>query len=119
MNILWILSLTLGLSFPGLPAPPISPVETNKDYCELRGAVFVVEAEAAADYTVFVEEVEAFANMLIFEEDSRGFADRPGLWWFTDNYALADFRIFITDIQSFSDFSIYYTNFRSLAGCPQ
>lgn len=89
------------------------------DPCTLRGAVFVEEIESFADFRVFKESVEAFADVLIFQEQARSFADRPGLWYFTDVRAQADFTIAFTETQGFADFSVFFTDFKSIAGCRQ
>lgn len=111
-----ILSLILGLALFGNSAFTTAPSQ-GVDPCGLKGAVFIESVESFAKYTVFVEDVESFADLIVFEEQARSFADRPGLWFFTDTRAFADFTIAYTNVKAFADFSIHYSDFKSLAGC--
>ncbi len=86
-------------------------------YCELKGSVYIEKDKSRADYIVYVEESEAFADMLVFKEENEFFADEAGLWFFTENRGLAEFRIYITDRKSEAHFSIFYTDAPSFAGC--
>lgn len=86
-------------------------------HCELKGAVFVETSPTYADYIVFVESSEAFSDLLIFESDNQLFADRPGIWFFSDNRNFADFTVFFTDNIGMADFTVYYTKTESFAGC--
>ncbi|MEM0999346.1 MAG: DUF6150 family protein [Bacteroidota bacterium] len=112
MSVCWLLLLLA--VFSGTVS---AQSRNDRDPCELQGAVFIEEVESFADYRVFRENVEGFADLLVFREQARTFADRPGLWYFTDNRAMADFTIAFTETQGFDDFSVFFTDFKSIAGC--
>ncbi|HHG85453.1 MAG TPA: hypothetical protein ENJ82_11965 [Bacteroidetes bacterium] len=112
-----IFSLLLAFSLSGSAAPKVAEWSTDVDACSLSGAVFVEEIPSFANYQIFLEDVEAFADLLVYKEQSRSFADRPGLWYFTNNRAVADFSVAFTDVKGFADFSIFVTDFKSIAGC--
>lgn len=121
MRQLKYISITLAFFSPilfGLATPgPQSSASTPPDFCKLRGAVYVEDVAAFANYRVFVEDIESFADMVVFKEDSEGFANDPGHWFFTDVRGFADFTIYIEDVKGFADFSIAYTEFRTTVGC--
>ncbi|RMG55432.1 MAG: hypothetical protein D6722_27780 [Bacteroidetes bacterium] len=96
------------------PAPSPQP-----DYCELSGAVYVVQTAAFADYRVFVYDVEGLADMVIFKENAEFLAQAPGHWFFTDVQAFADFTIYLEQTESFADFGIAFTPFSTAAGCTR
>ena len=104
--------------FTGYAYPEVEASSPNPpDYCKLRGAVYVEDVAAFANYRVFVEDIESFADMVVFKEDSEGFANDPGHWFFTDVRGFADFTIYIEEVKGFADFSIAYTEFRTTVGC--
>lgn len=85
--------------------------------CDIFGVIYLTEIPQEAHYRVFIEESEAFANAVIFEEENELMADRPGLWYFTDNRRFARFVVYITDNKSNSDFTIFYTDIPDYARC--
>jgi len=85
--------------------------------CDIYGVIYLTEIPQEAHYRVYLEDSEAFANAVIFEEENELMADRPGLWYFTDNRRFARFVVFITDDKSNSDFTIYYTDIPDYARC--
>ncbi len=87
------------------------------DYCDLRGSVYIAEYPSQADFLIYEESSEAFAGLLVFETDNSLFADRPGIWYFTDKQAFADFSVYFVESKGQADFSIYFTSFESFAGC--
>lgn len=105
--ILWIVLIATG---------PIQ-IRAGIDYCKLKGSVYIEEYPAQADILVFEETSEAFADMLIYEVDNALFADKPGLWFFVEKKAFADFTIGFVESKNQADFSIYFTPFESFAGC--
>lgn len=86
-------------------------------YCELRGSFYIEEYPERADFLVYEEDSEAFANLLVFETDNSLFADRPGIWYFTDDRAFADFTIYFVESKNNAHFTVYFTSFESFAGC--
>jgi len=54
---------------------------------------------------------------LVFETDNSLFADKPGIWYFTDDRAFADFAIYFVESKNNADFTVYFTSFESFAGC--
>jgi len=92
-------------------------VNVGIDYCQLRGSVYIEEFPADADILVYEEDSEAFADMLIYKADNALFADKPGIWYFVDQKAFADFTIGFVDVKHHADITIYFTSFESFAGC--
>ncbi len=89
----------------------------QKQYCNIYGSVYIVDNPREADYRVFVEETEGSADLWVFDTDDKLFADRPGLWFFTETQAFADFYIYFDRSKQLADFSIYYIETESFAGC--
>ena len=54
---------------------------------------------------------------MVFKEDSKLFADEKGLWYITDNPAIANYRLYIEKDKRYSDFSFSYIEDRLFAGC--
>ena len=98
---------------------PVQPVVAHvpRDLCQLRGSVYVTDIPQEAHFRVYVEEYESSADLLVYSEENKLFADQPGLWYFTDKRAFADFNIYLTDSRAFADFTIAYTDVASFAGC--
>ncbi len=92
-------------------------LESQIDFCEVYGSIYVEEYPERADFLVFEESSEAFARLIIFEENNRLMADKKGKWYFTDNPDFADFTVYFTERRGSADFQIYFTEFESLAGC--
>lgn len=114
--ILYLSLLFSGFSFSSLPkekaatAPP-------RELCRLMGSVYVTDTPEQAHYFVFVEEYDSSADLSVYAEENKLFADQPGLWFFTEQEAFADFIVYFTDSKGMADFSIYYTDVASFAGC--
>jgi hypothetical protein len=109
-----LLFLLVGL----LAGSPLTAQHINQPYyCELRGSVFIEEYPERADLLIYEEDSEAFADMLVFETDNALFADRPGIWYFVNDRAFADFTVYFVDSRNNADFSVYFTAFESFAGC--
>ncbi|MCS7072850.1 MAG: DUF6150 family protein [Bacteroidia bacterium] len=122
-NIRWFI-LVLGILLPIASSSNGKLFITNRlrktdpeVYCKLKGAVFIEETRAFADYVIFQESVEGFADMIVYQEKNMLLADRPGIWHFTDNRSLADFTVYIETNKGFADFSVAYTDIRGLTGC--
>jgi hypothetical protein len=108
-------TLVLGLFFClGLPTLAYSQ---NKAYCDIKGAVFVVQERAQAQYRVFIEKSEAFADIAIYKAPNLLFADRSGLWYVTETRAQADHTIAYVDDRAMADFTIFFIDNESFAGC--
>lgn len=112
-----ILNLSLligGLSFfPDNSASAAPPQEV----CRLRGSVFVTDNPQRAHYYVYVVDYESAADLNVYAEENKLFADQPGLWFYTETEAFADFNVYFTDNRGMADFTIYYTDVASFAGC--
>lgn len=93
------------------------PITQPPDYCNIFGAVYIVESPRYADFKVYEEESEAFADLLIFEESNKLFADKQGIWFFTEDRAFADFTVYFTESQRGADFSVFFIDTESFAGC--
>lgn len=91
------------------PPPP--------DICKLRGSVYVTDQPNRAHYYVFVEDYESSADLTVYIEENKLYATQPGLWFYTDKEAFADFVVYFTDSKGMADFTIYYTDVVSFAGC--
>lgn len=87
------------------------------DVCQLYGNVYVTQDQREANFRVFLEDSEAFADLVVYLEENRLFADKPGLWFFTEAPAFANFSIYFVKSRGLSDFAIYYTDILSFAGC--
>ncbi len=85
--------------------------------CQLKGTVYVTDRQEEAHFRVYIEDYETSADLVVYVEENRLFADQPGVWYFTDKPAFADFRIFLTDTPAFADFTIAYTDVATFAGC--
>ncbi len=96
-----------------------NPAKSRTDYCNLYGAVYVVDKQQLGNYKVFIEDSEAFADMLVYKTDNSLYADKPGIWYFVNNRSFADFTVYFVDSKEKADFSIYYTDYESMAGCSQ
>jgi hypothetical protein len=107
-SIIWILFLN--------PSESLQ-IRAGIDYCQLKGSVYIEEFPAYADILIYEESSEAFADMLVYETESALFADKPGLWFFVDKKAFADFTIGFVDRKQNADITIYFTSFESFAGC--
>ena len=105
--------LILTLTGPALIAQNIN----QPYYCELRGSIFIEEYPDRADFLVYEEDSEAFADLLVFETDNSLFADKPGMWYFPEERAFADFTIYFVESKNNADFTVYFTPFESFAGC--
>lgn len=90
---------------------------TPRELCRLAGAVYVTDSPDQAHYYVYVEDYDSSADLSVYVEENKLFADQPGLWFFTDRQAYADFIVYFTDSKGMADFSIYYTDVASFAGC--
>ena len=97
-------------SFSGHPKP-------LENYCNIFGTVFIVDNPKEADFRVYIEESEGSADVWVYDTEDKLFADRPGLWYFTNQKAFADFTIYLEKDKYLADFSIYYTDTESFAGC--
>ncbi len=91
--------------------------EVPAELCKLKGAVYVTDNPKQAHYYVYVEDYDSSADLSVFAEENKLFADKPGLWFFTEQKAFADFIVYFTDSKGMADFSIYYTDVASFAGC--
>ena len=89
----------------------------QNNYCNIFGSVFIVDNPKEADFRVFIEDSEGSADVWVYDTDDKLFADRPGLWYFTNQKAFSDFTIYIEKDKYLADFSIYYINTESFAGC--
>ncbi len=89
----------------------------QNNYCNIYGSVFIVENPKDADFRVHIEDSEGSADVWVYDTDDKLFADRPGLWYFTNRQAFADFTIYIEKDKYLADFSIYYIDTESFAGC--
>jgi hypothetical protein len=100
----------------GLAGKPVQA--QNSQLCDLYGTVYIEKEKTLADFSIYIEETsESFADLVIFREDNQLFADKSGIWYFTDNRGLAQYRVFIEKNKDRADFSIFYTDTRSFAGC--
>jgi hypothetical protein len=88
-----------------------------RETCELSGVVYVAESPQEADFLVYVKESETAAHLLVFSEVNQLMADRPGIWYFTDKPAFANFSVYFTPTPKKADFFIAYTNEPAFAGC--
>lgn len=103
--------LVFPMLLSGASVPP-------QDLCEVvYGTIYVETDRRRADYLVYKEEKEAFADLLIYEEVSRAYADRPGIWFFTTNRALADYTIFYVKEKGQAHLSTFLIETESFAGC--
>lgn len=91
--------------------------QSNKAWCDLKGAVFVITEQSQADYRVYEEKAEGLADMPVFKAPNLLFADRSGLWFFTQTRAQAAFTICFVKERAMADFSVYYLDNESFAGC--
>ena len=55
--------------------------------------------------------------MRVYKEENKLYADRPGIWYFTEEPDFAQFRIYLVDDPDLADFTIFYTETESFAGC--
>jgi len=106
-HILWVLAVLI----------LTSQTPNQKDYCRIYGIIYFEKYKYAADAFVYIEEDYTQADMLIFKEDSKLFADKEGLWYITDNPALAHYRLYIEKDRRFSDFTIAFIEEQNFAGC--
>lgn len=115
------LILYFGLLLGGFSLIPPSPaaIAPPQELCKLRGQVYVTDDPQRAHYYVFVADYESSADLSVFVEENKLFADQPGLWFFTDKEAFADFNVYFTDNKGMADFTIYYTDVASFAGCKR
>ena len=97
--------------------PSGTQIRTGIDFCKLSGSAYIEEFPANAKILVYEETSEAFADVLIYESDNALFADKPGIWYFVEDKAFADFTIGFVDSKNQADFTIYFTSFESFAGC--
>ena len=95
----------------------VGHAQTNKAYCDLKGAVFVVPDVNQAVYRVYLEKSEAFADLPVFKAQNLLYADRSGIWFFTETRAQAAFSIAYVKDRSAADFSIFITDNEAFAGC--
>lgn len=116
-----IIYLGLLLSRPVFSSPsgPAAAVAETlpPDICKLRGSVYVTDKPNRAHYYVFVEDYESSADLTVYMEENKLYANQPGLWFFTDKEAFADFVVYFTGSKGMADFTIYYTDVASFAGC--
>lgn len=89
----------------------------SEDYCSTYGIIYFVDKQHQADLIIKLESDESIANMLVFKEDNRLMADTDGVWYITDNPALAKYRVFITKDAQIADFTVCYIEDRAFAGC--
>ena len=89
----------------------------QKNYCNIYGSVYIVDNPKEADYRVYIEDSEGSADVWVYDIEDKLFADRPGLWYFTNQKAFSDFTIYLEKDKYLADFSIYYTDTESFAGC--
>jgi len=87
------------------------------DPCRIYGVIYIDPQPDRVEFLVYEESSEVFADLLVYEEENRLFADRSGMWYLTDERALADHTIHLVDNPSSAHFSIYFTNIASIAGC--
>ena len=87
------------------------------NYCNIYGSVFIVDNPKEADFRVYIEDSEGSADVWVYDTDDKLFADRPGLWYFTNQKAFSDYNIYIEKSKYLADFSIYYIDTESFAGC--
>ena len=87
------------------------------DHCEVFGIIYFEKSKYNADAFVFFEEDETLANLLVFKEDNRLFADEEGIWYITDNPAIATYRLYVCEEKRFADFSVNYIDDRAFVGC--
>lgn len=87
------------------------------DYCRVYGSVYFVKDRHRADFFVYIEEDETMADIAVFKENVDLYADRPGIWFITENEAFADFRLYVEDRKGSQDFTVFYTETESFAGC--
>lgn len=110
-------SLVFGiLSLSGLLSGFFMPQQTPT-YCQLHGTFYEVDNPRYAHMIVYEMDSEALADMLIYEADNKFFADRPGLWYFTDTEAFADYNVYFTDVKDQAEFTVYFTTSETFAGC--
>lgn len=113
-TILYLGLLLGGLSFISDNSASATPPQ---EVCRLRGSVYVTDDPQRAHYYVFVVDYESAADLSVYAEENKLFADQPGLWFYTDKEAFADFNVYFTDNRGMADFTIYYTDVASFAGC--
>ncbi len=89
----------------------------QEKYCNVFGTVFIVDNPKEADFRVYIEESEGSADVWVYDTEDKLFADRPGLWYFTNQKAFSDFTIYIEKNKYLADFSVFYTDTESFAGC--
>jgi len=88
-----------------------------RDHCRIFGSVYVVDDPKQANFIIYEEETEGSADLWVYAIEEKLFADKPGLWYFTDKEAFADYRIYVTGSKYLADFSVYYIDIESFAGC--
>lgn len=89
----------------------------SEDYCSTYGIIYFVDKQNQADLIIKLESDESIANMLVYKEDNRLMADTDGVWYITDNPALAKYRVFMTNNAQIADFTVCYIEDRAFAGC--
>jgi len=89
----------------------------QKQYCHIYGTFYIVDDPKDADYRVYEEESEGSADVWVYETDDKLFADRPGLWYFTETKAFADYYVYFDKQKHLADFSICFIDTESFAGC--
>lgn len=117
LNILKYAGRAVLVAFLLVPLNTSSVFSSQVDFCRVFGAVYLESSPQYADYRVFVEDSEAFCDVVVFKADNRLFADRPGLWFFTETKAFADFSICFEKERGLADFTVYFTDTESFAGC--
>lgn len=110
--------LYVGLFMSGLSyTPHSSALAPPRELCRLSGSVYVTDDPQRAHYYVYVADYESAADLSVFVEENKLYADQPGLWFFIEQEAFADFSVYFTDNRGMADFIIYYTDVASFAGC--
>jgi len=90
------------------------------DICRVYGAIYVeTQNRNRADMMVYVDKDGAFPEMKVFVQENQFYADRPGMWYFTNDRYQADFVIFIEKEEGRTRHIISYTDLESEAGCRQ
>lgn len=94
-----------------------APNRQIDDFCEVYGIVYFESNKYAADAIVFIQEDETQSELHVFKEDNRLFADEEGVWYVTENPALAHFKLYKEKDERNADFSISFIEDRAFVGC--
>lgn len=109
--------ITISLILSSLQFSYSTTTEVNSFFCNLVGSVYFTTNKSEATISIYVQESEGFADVTVFKVDDAIYADKPGLWYVTEERAFADHIIYIEDVESFASFSVFFTDVEAFAGC--